>query len=333
MTEGARFTRPGDPLFRRVPLDHGVEIAVVGVAVRFESNSEAVVRAVTQWFQSGRAIAPTQPPAGEMPVRVTVVVHGANEGTAAGGQMTYRMPDRHRVFVHTAGSFGVADTARGDAIAYVTEALVEDEARFMFGVVEMLTLVLVTARDRYPIHAAMLYKDGVSLLLAAPSGRGKSTVAYQAHLDGWHVVADDGVYIQTSPALRLWGRPGRLHLPVDAVRWFPQLADRHPEKLANGKVKILIEVRDGAAFSPTDGPVGVCLLERGGREASLERVSSDDLRAALLADLATANDLYGDAGEAAVARLATGGGWRVRIATNPSDVIPVLDRIRHEIAA
>src|SRR5207247_887165 len=86
-----------------------------------------------------------------------------------------RMPDADRVIVHTPGSLGIADTRRQEATAYITPALLADRAQVQYSMIEGLTLVLVTACDRYPVHAAAIARGGGALLLAGPPGTGERT--------------------------------------------------------------------------------------------------------------------------------------------------------------
>ena len=47
-----------------------------------------------------------------------------------------------------------------------------------------MTLLLVARQDRQPVHAAMVAGGSAALLLAGPTGVGKSTLAYAAHRAG-----------------------------------------------------------------------------------------------------------------------------------------------------
>ncbi len=86
------------------------------------------------------------------------------------------------------------------------------------------------------LHAAAIHRDGRTLALLGPSGRGKSTTLLRAIAAGWQPIAEDGCWLEVEtmtllPAdesLRL--RPGSLEL-LQAIR--PELlaGARHPERL------------------------------------------------------------------------------------------------------
>jgi hypothetical protein len=314
---------PDDPLLRHVPLAHDVTVPILGVPVRFRSNSAAALAAVHESF--GRWVAapgPGDPP--PVPAAdVRIILHPGTEARATGAPVTARMPDAERVLLQTAGSVALVDLRRGDAVLYVTAALLADAEHFRYSVLEGPTLVLVAARDRLPVHAAMIARAGRAVVLVGPSGRGKSTVAYAAMRRGWRVLADDAVYVQTSPALRVWGRPGHLYLPGDAGARFAELAGRSPTLLANGKLKFVV---DTGPAEPAVPEAAICVLERGAVTA-LESIGPAELAAALLGELAPSHELYGDAPARVTRMLARDGGWRLTLAADPADAVHLLERL------
>jgi hypothetical protein len=312
---------PDDPLLRHAPLAHAVTVPVLGVPVRFRSNSAAVLAAVHESF--GRWV--TESVAGDPQVDYRIILHPGTEARAVRAPVTPRMPDPDRVFLHTAGSLGVVDLRRGDAVAYVTEGLLADTEHFRYTLLEGLTLVLVATHDRLPVHAAMIARRGVAVALAGPSGRGKSTVAYAAQRRGWRVLADDGVYVQTSPALRIWGRPAPLLLPGDARDRFPELAEREPTRQASGKLKIPVD--SGLVSQPDPVPEAVvCVLDRG-PVATIEPLPPAELVAALIRDLEPGLELYGDAPARVAGMLAARGGWRLTLSADPAEAVGLLEQL------
>jgi hypothetical protein len=312
---------PDDPMLRHVPLAHEVTVPVLGVPVRFRSNSAAVLAAVHQSF--GRWV--TEPASGDPQADYRIILHPGTEARLDRAPITPRMPDPDRVFLHTAGSMGVVDLRRGDAVAYVTGALLDDTEHFRYSMLEGLTLVLVATRDRLPVHGAMIARGGAAVILAGPSGRGKSTVAYQALRRGWRVLADDGVYVQTSPALRIWGRPAPLLLPGDARDRFPELAEREPTRQASGRLKIPVD--SGLVRQPEPVAEAVmCVLDRG-PVAAIEPLPPAELAAALTRDLEPGLELYGDAPARVAEMLAARGGWRLTLSADPAEAVDLLEQL------
>lgn len=322
-------------LYRGVPLPHEVTLPVLGVPVRFRSNSQDVLGVVEHAFGSWRALwRHPEVVAADGPT-VTLVLHEGDEGPHQLPRIRYRMPDADRIIALTPGSVAVADLGRGDAVAYVTAALIEGGLALRYGMIEGFTLVLVEGKDRQPVHAAMIAQDGVGLLLAAPPGTGKSTVAYAAASRlGWCLLTDDAAYVQLDP-FRVWGIPSRVFLPTDARTRFPELATATETVLANGDTKIAVDVQPPVApFSvPMTERVGVCLLtrERGGVAAS--RVGPEEVHRVLEADLAAELDLLGPRMTRALERLAANGGWRVNLSANPEEALPVFAQILKERSA
>jgi len=335
MHESIQFDRSPDVLYHGVALRHVVELPVLGVPVRFESNSTAAIEAVEDAFGMWRALRASPELIAPLRLRVRLIVHDGDEGGAPHAPVTCRMPDADRVVVHTPGSFGIADTSRGEAIAYVTPALLADRAHVQYEIIEGMTLTLVTARDRYPVHAAAIARGPVALLLAGPPGTGKSTLAYQAHRHGLRVLSDDAAYVQLEPEFRLWGIPDRVHLLATASAHFPELAGRPPSLLANGDEKLVVQLpaawpAPGGAV-PVASRVGVCLLERKGGAASRGPASAAEVQALLKEGLGLSRARFGAAMDQALARLVPAGGWRLSLSANPADAVPHLDAMLRQL--
>lgn len=74
---------------------------------------------------------------------------------------------------------------------------------------------LLLAQDRFLLHGAAVRRDEGALLVVGESGAGKSSLAYAAHLAGWHVLGDDMVAIGTN--LRVQGIPRVPTIPADVA--------------------------------------------------------------------------------------------------------------------
>jgi hypothetical protein len=323
-----------DPLRRDVSLDRTTTIPVLGIPVTYESNDDAVIHAAEEAFGAWHIAEHVPQLLSEERVRVRVFVEDGAEGRARHAPITYRMPDADRVLLRTPGSIAVADVARRDGTAYVTRALVNDLAHFRYGVLEAITLVILTQLDRQPVHAAALTRDRCGLLLAGPSGTGKSTLTYAAIRHGFKVLAEDMVYVQLSPRLRVWGLPGHLHLPVSARQHFHELADSLPTLLANGKEKIAINLRTLNALPdmPVAPRAGICVLTRSGAAPSLETLSGDALTRIMTGRLEPGFDVFAETVAPAIRELARYGGWRLNLGDDPEEAIPLLETMFEEIA-
>jgi len=316
-------------------LNYRCTIPVLGIPVHFESDDPRPIGIAEQAFGAWRRLE-SGGPIDDEPVRVRTLVVPGSEGDAAHAPLSHRTDGPGRAILTSPGSRAVVDAGRRLAEIRVTEPLLADRQHFRYGLLEAATLCMLSARDRQPVHAAAIARAGAVLLLAGPSGTGKSTLAYAAATRlGCRILAEDVVNVQLRPALRLWGLPGFLHLPSEAALHFPELEADAASLLANGKLKIAVALERIGALprAPYATRAGICVLESGHGRASLEPLDPATLAVALTERLDPGFDLYaGTIGEC-VARIAARGGWRLRTTANPADSYRLLDLALSRIAA
>jgi len=332
MSAPIEFDPPSDPIYLQIPLRHVLELPVLGVTVRYESNSAAVLETVEETFGVWRGLLQSPELIDAGTVRVRLIIHGGDEGPAAHAKVSWRLLDPHHLLIHTPGSVGLMDMDRQDSVVYFTPALLADRAHFEYAVLHTMTVPLLNAFARYPVHAAFVAKGQVGLLLAGPAGTGKSTLAFEAHRHGFRVLSDDVCHIQLRPSFRAWGElPGQVYLTPQARARFPELAGEVPMIVANGTEKVFIQFpyawsgsRGGPPMTPQ---AAVCLLERNGGNASLAAVAPQEIETFLRAGLGIARVMFGDGVDEALARVAAGGGWKLSLSDDPQDALPFLDTI------
>ena len=322
------FIPSADPLQRDPCLAYVAELPVLGIATRFETNSRHVHDLVLEAFGSWRCLPPqaqTHPPGG---LRVRIVVRQGNEGGADRVPVSYFCPDPTREVVHSPGSLAISDALRGESIAYVTTAFAADRAHFRKMVLEATTLGLLSRFDRHPVHAAAIAAGGRAVLLAGPSGSGKSTLAYAAHRAGFDLLADDHVWVQLEPELRIWGWPGRVLLLPDVATMFPDVAHLGTTSEGDGDRKLVYPVENEAnvAGHLADRAV-VCILERRGSTVSLKRLRPSALIDRLNDQLTSGFDLFADRQDVVTRALAARGGWRLTLSDDPREALPLLRTI------
>lgn len=318
---------------RTVPA-HETTVRVLGLPVRFSSDSSAVLDVVESAFPAWRT-AGTRTATADPLVTVTITLQPGGGDDRV--RLRHRLLDRHRVLLAGGGNLAVIDPPARAAAAWVTPAFVRDAQHFRYTLVEAITMALITPLDRQPFHAACLVRNNAAVLITGPSGVGKSSLAYAAirRIPGIEVLAEDAVYLQSAGGLRVWGLPGFVHLPEDAARMFPELQHASPVLMANGKTKIAIDLREtgAAARRPFVDRASVCILERGSGKPCLTPIDAGALPGMLMERLEEGFDRFRDTIEEPLRLLARNGGWLMRVTPEPAEALPWLDRILSEVEA
>ena len=319
------FIEGCDPLGRDIPLPHALDAAVLGVPVRFESNSNFVIDVATESFRGPRPIVADKLIRKPLSVRVVVQPGGPTIDDEISPVRAWS-PEKTWVILQGPGIVAVADALRGQSVAYVSRGLVGQRAQFQRGVLETLTFVIVSHHDRQPVHAAAVGRGRAAVLLCAGSGTGKSTLAYAAHIAGLTVFSDEVTWVQLRPRVAVRGGLARtIYLKPDAGQHFPWLTPAEATVLPSGKCKIPIDLGDPIPGEPLIADhVGVCLLERANGPTVLTRVSADEIVAALTEHPEPGFDRYRERLRACAFALAVGGGWRLAVSNVPSSAISPL---------
>ena len=313
-----------------VALSHEVTLPVLGLPTRFGTNEPAILDIVDEAFGVWRALAPRDvlgadsSRVAQVCVAVVPGVGGALD--TEGGAITHEMSDDRRFVARSTGSVAASDPANRVATIRVTSALVADRERFRAEMLEAVVLAVLSCYDRYPVHAAAVAHHGHALLLAAPSGTGKSTLAYACHTAGLDLLGDDHVRVQLAPSLRVWGWPGRVRLLAETAA---RLGLAHsPLRLANGKLKALIDARDGVTASRlVANEATVCVLSRDGGSISLEPLAPDALARALESQLAPGFDRFPAFWPRVVGALTGRGGWRLNLSHDVREAVPLVRKL------
>jgi hypothetical protein len=242
------------------PLDFAVTYPVLGVPIRFQSNSRTVIEHVNASFGQWAHL-PAEWVRDQLPCEQTIIVHPVQASDGKPHKFTYRIHSNIFLAANSETLF-YADNTRGQAMAFVPPEVVANGLHFRYNVVESLALYLASVEERVAIHGGAILYQGTTIMLMGKSTVGKSTLCYAALRSGdFDLLAEDVLYAQVDPTPQLFGGMGRLHLLPDAPRHFPELADTPPQLQANGKVKI------GVAVPPERvrlhaAPGILCLLQR-----------------------------------------------------------------------
>ena len=310
-----------------VELPFVVTLPVLGLPTRFATNDRAILELVDEAFGVWRLLTPERrrlDPDAEPPMRVDVeVVDDPDERHAAAPAIVHCMPDDLRFVARAGASVATSYPERRAATVRASRTLVADRARFRSEMLEAVVLALLSCHDRHPVHAAAVALRGHAVLLAAPSGTGKSTLAYACHAAGLDLLGDDHVRVQLGPSLRVWGWPTRVRLPTETAARLGALSPH--VQLSNGGRKAVVDARHGMSAGrlvATDATV--CILTRDGGPLALEPLAPDAVARALDEQLTSGFDRFPARWPAVVRALTARGGWRLNLSADPHDALPVV---------
>jgi hypothetical protein len=123
-----------------------------------------------------------------------------------------------------------------------SSSLADDEKRWHRHIFPALLGILSAAINVAPVHAACLVRDGCGVLLAGPSGTGKSTLTISLAKRGYALLADDWTYLSAAgrgtngSGIEAWGIPVPVKLLPDACGFFPELLAYSPEVSLNNEI-------------------------------------------------------------------------------------------------
>jgi hypothetical protein len=221
-----------------------------------------------------------------------------------------------------------ADLRRSHAAATMPGAALADARWFRWHVLSV-TRLLASARARAPIHAVALVRRGRAVLLAAPSGGGKTSLAYAGLARGYQVLADDVVHVEPDSG-RLWGFAEELALEPEAAGFFPELARLESGVRPNGEDARFV------TFTPADarraltfcGPLTVVALDGAPSAPGPARpMAAHELERAVLGEREPGFDLFESLRRRAAHRLRAERGVWLPAQPSPQALLDRIDRL------
>lgn len=218
-----------------------------------------------------------------------------------------------RLQLSVPGAEAMADVARMEGSATLSRALVQDPAGFT-EIVDTLLLFLLARDGRTPIHASGFMLENLAILLAGPSGSGKSRLALAASDRGFPVLSDDMLFVQHDPSFTLWGFARPMHVFKDDAP-----SGDHRTRLRNGKLKVSVPVKTPALKAER---AVLILLERG-KELSIRKIAATDAIQTLM-NLEAGFNLLEKESRAAFSALASTGVWQLTLTDDPEAAIGLI---------
>jgi hypothetical protein len=139
--------------------------------------------------------------------------------------------------ISDAQNFVHCDFSGGFAYGWITGRVAAEAGFFRYNFLEPAALTLLGQRYLAPVHAALIAKNGVGVMLCGDSFAGKSTLAYACARAGWTFITDDAVYlIREDRRCFGIGNPYSIRFRESAKVLFEELSGRAPVIRPNGKV-------------------------------------------------------------------------------------------------
>lgn len=229
----------------------------MNLTLRLISNSSDIINAANISFGGFGPVSPTSTP----DLTFHMFEHAVDESEPT--PPLYRK-ESNLIYQTTDGvSTLMADRQRGVAYGYFSSAVLANPAFFRWHFLELAFFVMLESRGLMGVHGAALAKNGRAVLLRAPSGGGKTTLAYAGARHRFQALAEDVVWLDVERNI-WWGTPWAFHLLPDAKNLFPELAEHQPILQTNGERKLevsLEQVRSGSTTVSAQ-PGAVVFVER-----------------------------------------------------------------------
>jgi hypothetical protein len=240
---------------------HETTLGLAGRALLLRTSSARLMEIACAFFPPGQTNETQEPQA------AIILLAGCCRGASAAGSNFPIFRGRHE-FVHAdygrEGSVWFNLKAR-EVAGVLSDGIVADEGYFRSTVLAVIAGILAPSLGVIALHAACVARDGRAILLAAPSGVGKSTISLALALRGWSLLSDDWTFISDARGgLSVWGMQSSIKLLPDARRYFPELSVLSPARSLNGELSFEVDPWSffgvGRAVDAT--PVGIVLLQR-----------------------------------------------------------------------
>lgn len=232
-------------------------------------------------------------------------------------------PGREMLYLRDDGVASSVDLARGS----IETALRRDDPRaaqiasHLFFTLPLLELL--KRRGSYAIHAAGVTYAGRAVLIAGPSGVGKSTLAVACALAGWGFLGDDVVLIGEPARVRAF--PDEIDLTAESIALFPVLARAAAAPSASGK----------RAISPLDlaflrrigdAEIGAIVFPSRASRSALTPIDPDDALERLVPNVVRTSVREAQAHLDVLARLARTAPSFTAVVSSPSDAPRLFER-------
>jgi hypothetical protein len=322
-----------DPFAERAAVGLHRDIHLLGARVRFESNSEALLRLVDAAY----AGLPRHKLSRSVPrLRVRLVLTAPERKRARAEPMPLQMMSGAGLIGAAARSstFMIVSPNERGALVAVAPWMLRFPYHTRYELLEFAVFTLVARVQKLvALHGACVGRAGRGVLLLGPSGAGKSTVTLQCLLEGLGFLAEDSVFVAPNTLLAT-GVSNFLHVGADSLRWITQ---RRAAKIRRSPVivrrsgvrKFEVDVR-GGEYRLAERPLRIGAIvflstQRATQGPLLERLTRAQALPRLVQEQAyAANQPHWARFRRAVAQLPF---FELRRGEHPSEAVAVLRRL------
>jgi hypothetical protein len=246
---------------------HSTTLGMAGHACSFRTDSERFLELASAFFPLCPA-----PVAQSSRATITLLVRGKRQASPA--HCNFPIFRGRNQFVHADyGSDGSVwfDLKAREVAGMLSDGIIADEGFFRRAVLSVIAGILAPSLGVIALHAACVVRKGKALLLAAPSGVGKSTISLALALRGWSLLSDDWTFVTDARnRLNVWGMQTSIKLLPDAKFYFPQLSALSPATSLNGELSFEVDPWTffGVERAIDATPAGIVFLNRASVESN-----------------------------------------------------------------
>jgi hypothetical protein len=218
-----------DPLLSQADLRHTGVYYPLGFSAEIATNSSVILQAAEQSWSG--CVPRFDHPA----VRLEIGVADEPGGGLAAPPV-FRARGHLLSIISDPSNFVICDMLAGFAFGWVSRETAANRTAFRYHFLEAAALTLIEQLYLAPVHAALVARNGVGVLLCGDSGAGKSTLALACALAGWEFISDDASFlIRGHSDLYAVGNTQVIRLRADAEQLFAELGGRISALRPNGK--------------------------------------------------------------------------------------------------
>jgi hypothetical protein len=219
-----KTTKPelyADPFEERSAVRKHRDIHLLGARVRFESNSEDLLRLVDSAY-AGLPRHKLSRVAARLRVRLVLT---SSEGKHASDEpAALQMLSGAGLLAGAteSSSFVAVSPHEQGALVVVSPRMLRFPYHTRYELIEFAVFTLAArVQGLVALHGACVGRAGRGVLLLGPSGAGKSTVTLQCLIEGLGILSEDSVFV-TPETLLATGVSNFLHVRADSLRWIAQ---------------------------------------------------------------------------------------------------------------